>query len=106
MGDGDHDQDHAQLAATMPSRKPRVVLDTDVASKLWRGKLDQSSQQKLVGVTPVLTYITLAEWWQWAHHRGWGPAKISEMRTYASNFELLHRDNEVVKTWGGCPDSP
>jgi hypothetical protein len=49
----------------MPSRKPRVVLDTDVASKLWRSKLDQSSQQKLVGVTPVLTYITLAEWWQW-----------------------------------------
>jgi hypothetical protein len=63
-------------------------------------------QAKLVGVTPVLTYITLAEWWQWAHHRGWGPAKISEMRTYASNFELLHCDNEVVKTWGGCPDSP
>ena len=50
-------------------------------------------------MTPVLTYITLAEWWQWAHHRGWGPAKISEMRTYASNFELLQCDNEVVKTW-------
>jgi single-strand DNA-binding protein len=31
LGDGDDDQDHAQLAATMPSRKPRVVLDTDVA---------------------------------------------------------------------------
>ena len=50
-------------------------------------------------MTPVLTYITLAEWWQWAHHRGWGPAKISEMRTYAGNFEMLHCDNEVVKTW-------
>jgi len=75
----------------MPSRKPRLVLDTDMASKLWRSKLDQSSQQKLVGVTPVLTYITLAEWWQWAHHRGWGPAKISEMRTYAP---LLTHDQD------------
>jgi hypothetical protein len=28
LGDGDHDQDYTQLAATMPSRKPRVVLDT------------------------------------------------------------------------------
>lgn len=84
----------------MPSRKPRVVLDTDVASKLWRSKLDRSSQQKLIGMTPVLTYITLAEWWQWAHRRGWGPGKISEMRAYAGNFELLHCDNEVVKTWG------
>jgi len=73
----------------MPSRKPRVVLDTDVASKLWRSKLDGSSQQKLIGMTPVLTYITLAEWWQWAHRRGWGQGKIREMRTYASNFELL-----------------
>jgi toxin FitB len=35
------------------------------------------------------------------NHRGWRPAKISEMRTYASDFELLHCDNEVVKTWGG-----
>jgi toxin FitB len=84
----------------MPSRKPRVVLDTDVASKLWRNRLDQASQQKLVGRTPVLTYITIAEWWQWAHKRGWDQAKISEMRTYAGNFELLHCDNEVVRTWG------
>ncbi len=84
----------------MPSRKPRVVLDTDVASKLWRSKLDQPSQQKLVGVTPVLTYITIAEWRQWAHHRGWNQAKISEMRTYAGNFELLHCDNQVVEPWG------
>jgi toxin FitB len=84
----------------MPSRKPRVVLDTDVASKLWRNKLDEPSQQKLVGMTLVLTYITIAEWWQWAHHRGWSQAKIGDMRTYAGNFELLLCDNEVVKTWG------
>jgi predicted nucleic acid-binding protein len=31
---------------------------------------------------------------------GLGSAKVNEMRTYASNFELLHCDNEVVKTWG------
>jgi predicted nucleic acid-binding protein len=84
----------------MPSREPRVVLDTDVASKLWRDKLDQPSQQKLVGMTLVLTYITIAEWWQWAHHRGWGQAKIGDMRRYAGNFELLWCDNEVVKAWG------
>jgi predicted nucleic acid-binding protein len=84
----------------MPPREPRVVLDTDVASKLWRSKLDRLTLDKLVGRAPVLTFITIAEWWQWAHHRNWGLGKIHEMRTYAGNFELLICNNEVVRTWG------
>jgi predicted nucleic acid-binding protein len=84
----------------MPPRKPRVVLDTDVASKLWRNKLDQPTRDKLIGMAPVLTYVTIAEWWQWAHHRSWGLVKIHEMRTFAGAFELLTCDNEVVRAWG------
>ncbi len=64
------------------------------------GLSQQLDQSQGLRSTPVLTYITIAEWWQWAHTRGWGQTKISEILTYAGNFELLHCDNEVVKAWG------
>jgi hypothetical protein len=47
----------------MPLRNP-VVLDTDVASFLWRGKLEPEHHRKLVGCTAMLTFVTIAEFWQ------------------------------------------
>jgi predicted nucleic acid-binding protein len=53
----------------------RMVLDTDVASRIFRGQdLDSEKRQALATYTAVLTFVTVAEWAKWAHKRGWGSA--------------------------------
>jgi predicted nucleic acid-binding protein len=78
----------------------RVVLDTDVASRLWRGRLTQYEEQRLVGHTPVLTFVAIAELWQGAHHAGWGLQRVRHMQDFYGRFMLLHCNFEVVMTWG------
>jgi hypothetical protein len=35
----------------------RVVLDTDIASLLWRGKLEPTAHEKLRDRIPTLTFV-------------------------------------------------
>jgi predicted nucleic acid-binding protein len=49
------------------------VLDTDVASRIFRGQpLDADEREALTTDTPVLSFVTIAEWAKWAHKRNWG----------------------------------
>ena len=42
-----------------------VVLDTDVASLIFKGELPDSMAAQLVGHRPCLTFVTLAELAKW-----------------------------------------
>jgi toxin FitB len=77
-----------------------LVLDTDVASLWWRGRLPRSLQQELLRRVIALTFVTHAEWWQWTYVRRWGQRRIDELRGFAGNFELIACDDDVVKAWG------
>jgi predicted nucleic acid-binding protein len=77
----------------------RVALDTDVASRIWR-KDTAGFADRLVGHTPVLTFITVAEMWQGAHHAGWGRQKLVRLREFCSTFAWLHCHGDVIHTWG------
>jgi toxin FitB len=83
----------------MRLRNP-VVLDTDVASLLWRGQLEPADRQKLLGRTPTLAFATVAEFWQGAYKRNWGQQEIARLKGYYEKFELIPCDFDVVKTWG------
>jgi toxin FitB len=76
------------------------VLDTDIASLLWRSKLEPTAHEKLRDRIPTLTFVTHAEWWQWSHVRRWGRPRVDELLRYAHSFQLLHCDYEVVKAGG------
>jgi predicted nucleic acid-binding protein len=80
--------------------KNAVVLDTDVASFLWRGKLEQEQRQKLIGHTAVLTFVTVAEFWQGAYKANWDQQQIRRMTDWYSRYELIAYDFDIVKTWG------
>jgi predicted nucleic acid-binding protein len=78
----------------------RVAIDTDVASHIWRGDLPAAMEERLLHRTPVLTFITVAEMWQGAHHKGWGRNKMRDLQNFYTRFPMLHCNGEVVRAWG------
>jgi hypothetical protein len=56
-----------------------VVLDTDVASQSFRGRLPSALAARLVGRQPLLTFVTIGELTQWAGLRDWGPRRLAEL---------------------------
>jgi predicted nucleic acid-binding protein len=80
--------------------KNPVVLDTCIASLLWRKKLQPEHRQKLIGRTAVLTFVTVAEFWRGAYKANWDQAQIAKLQAFYGQFELIPCDFDIVKTWG------
>ena len=87
----------------MRLRKP-VVLDTDIASLLWRGKLEPEHRQKLTGQTPLLTFVTIAEFLRGAYKANWDQQQMARLTAFYEQFELIRCDFDVVKTWVDSQD--
>ena len=59
---------------TLPEpSSPAVVLDTDVASRSFKGLLPPRLSARPAGRQPLLTFVTIGELTQWAKLRRWGP---------------------------------
>ncbi|GAA1816504.1 hypothetical protein GCM10009835_40590 [Planosporangium flavigriseum] len=50
-----------------------VVLDTDVASLSFRGRLTSPMSALLAGKLTCVTFVTVGEMTKWAELRDWGP---------------------------------
>jgi len=66
-----------------------VVLDTDVASLLHKGRLPGQLAARLVDRRPVLTFVTLGELTKWAQVRRWGGSRRQEFADWLSPFAVL-----------------
>jgi hypothetical protein len=53
-----------------------VVLDIDVASRSFRERLPPRLAARLVGMQPILTFVTVGERAQWTKLRHWGPRNL------------------------------
>ena len=51
-----------------------IVLDTDVASTILRGRLTDPLRSRLAGHSLCITFVTLGELTKWTVLRDWGPA--------------------------------
>jgi toxin FitB len=51
----------------------RVVLDTDVASLSYKGRLPIALAKRLVGQEVCVTFVTIGELARWAEKRRWEP---------------------------------
>ncbi len=83
-----------------------VVLDTDVASTILRGRLHQRLQARLTGMTPCITFVTLGELTKWTSLRSWGPRKLADLAQWRTRVVLLLFDEAVATTWGSCRPGP
>lgn len=77
-----------------------VVLDTDVSSQILKGRLTGPLATKLIGVTWCVTFVTVAELWQWAAIRHWGLRTREQLDDWLARVVVLDSDDVVSRTWG------
>lgn len=77
-----------------------VVLDTDAASHLFRGRLDDALSRHLVGSTLAVTFVTVGELTKWTLVRRWGPQRLGKLQTFLSDVVVLPYSPRVAISWG------
>lgn len=85
----------------LPEPQPRaIVLDTDVASRSFRGRLPESLAGRLVGVQPLLTFVTVGELTQWMRLRQWGPRNRAMLEEWLSDKPVIPGGKNIATIWG------
>lgn len=77
-----------------------VVLDTDVASRSIRRRLDGPLATKLTGTAWCVTFVAVGELWQWASIRSWGPRTREGLQRWLDRVLVLDSDDTVSRIWG------
>jgi toxin FitB len=77
-----------------------VVLDTDVASLSFRGRLPSELAARLAGRQPLLTFVTVGELTQWTKIRHWGPRSLAGMDEWLADKPVISAARSIAVTWG------
>jgi toxin FitB len=77
-----------------------VVLDTDVASRAIKRRLDDPLAARLTSLAWCVTFVTVGELWQWATMRSWGPRTREELEQWLDRVVVLNSDDATSRTWG------
>lgn len=76
-----------------------VVLDTDVASLSYRGKLPPGLRARLAGMSTCVTFVTYGEMTQWTILRNWGPPNQARLKQWLASMVVLPGNEEVADAW-------
>ncbi len=77
-----------------------VVVDTDVVSFLLKGDTRAVAYQPhLQGKTLVLSFMTVAELYQWAYLRNWGQAKLAWLEERLRSYVVVPYDIDLCRQW-------
>lgn len=77
-----------------------VVVDTDVISFLLKDDTRaQLYRQHLQDKTLVLSFMTVAELYQWAYQRNWGEKRLAWLEDRLHSFVIAPYDNELCRRW-------
>jgi hypothetical protein len=77
-----------------------IVLDTDVASTILRGRLADPLRSRLAGHSLCITFVTLGELTKWTVLRDWGPRRLASFESWRQQVVLLPFDEAVAVKWG------
>lgn len=76
------------------------MLDTDVASRSFRGRLPAALAARLIGRQPLLTFVTIGELTQWTRLRAWGPANRAMLEDWLADKPVIPGAKQIAVTWG------
>jgi predicted nucleic acid-binding protein len=80
---------------------PDLVLDTDVASLMWRNAIPWQLDRQLLGLTVGVTFVTLGEALAGAYSDHWAPRKLAGLRAfYEHTFDRLRWKEEIPEAYG------
>jgi len=77
-----------------------VIVDTDVASFLFKGDTRaQLYRQHLQGKTLALSFMTVAELYQWAFMRNWNAHSLARLEERMQTYVIVPYDAELCRQW-------
>lgn len=76
------------------------MLDTDVASLSYKGRLPPALAAALVGHEVCVTFVTVGELARWAEKRHWGTRARTELVRWLASTIVLPYDERVAWKWG------
>jgi hypothetical protein len=77
-----------------------VVLDTDVASGMFKRDLPAWLATQLVGYRPAITFVTLGELNKWMHLRSWALPRRERLERWMQPLPVLPGTKKVARVWG------
>jgi len=78
-----------------------ILLDTNIVSFLLKGDSRASHYTlHLQGHRLALSFMTVAELFQWAAMRNWGPLRTSQLEANLRNYIVLPFDIALCRLWG------
>jgi len=78
-----------------------LLVDTDVASYLFKGDSRAESYLELLqGNELALSFMTVAELFQWAAMRNWGDVRVARLQKSLEKYLVLPVDAELCRQWG------
>src|SRR5215470_18080649 len=84
-----------------PSVTTRLVVDTDVASFIFKWHPDFAPRYVNIvrGSELVVSFMSLAEMRQGALDANWGRRKCAVLEAYLADFSVLHSDSLLCSKW-------
>jgi len=80
---------------------PTLLLDTDVVSFLLKGDSRAANYLPiLTGNRLALSFMTVAELFQWAAVRKWGTRRVAALERTLATYLIVPADVETCRVWG------
>src|SRR5215469_8314602 len=91
----------AAVRTSPPEAATRLVVDTDVASFIfkWHPEFAPRYVSLVRGFELVISFMTLAEMRQGALDANWGERKWHLLEAYLADFSVLNSDDRLCSTW-------
>jgi toxin FitB len=78
----------------------KIVLDTDVAVILQRPGPSPGLEEKVLGKTPCVSFVTVAEFYRIGLLRQWPVKKMAELEVWLQRkVQVIGYDVNIVRTW-------
>jgi tRNA(fMet)-specific endonuclease VapC len=82
------------------------VVDTNVFSFVLRGRpLAQKYIPHLSGHSLAVSFMTVAELYEWGILRGWSPARWAALQSMLSGYVVLPADDNTCRRWAIVRDN-
>jgi tRNA(fMet)-specific endonuclease VapC len=83
-----------------------VIVDTDVVSYLFKGDTRAEAYRKhLRGKTLAISFMTVAELYQWAYVRNWGEQRLAQLEERLRSYVVVPYDLDLCRQWARiCAD--
>jgi tRNA(fMet)-specific endonuclease VapC len=77
-----------------------ILIDTDIASFIFKGSDYAKPYMPLLsGHELALSFMTVAELFQWAIIRQWGDRRFANLEQYLSNYVIIPVDQPLCLKW-------